>query len=112
MPWLLARWILHRNTLTSPGASIICNHAAVCVSMCRQRSTDPGGQPAGDDFDDFDDEETFLNLDDVLHGALMPEDHAALLSLCQSYTKAPSSVAQAHGSSAPRLSACRSMLLL
>ena len=80
--------------------------------MCRQRSTDPGGQPTGDDFDDFDDEETFLNLDDVLHGALTPEARAALLSLCQSRTRALGAHAPVHSIAAPRLCACSSALLL
>ncbi|CAK0746455.1 hypothetical protein CVIRNUC_001693 [Coccomyxa viridis] len=45
----------------------LVHQALSVISDKRQRSTDPGGQPTGDDFDDFDDEETFLNLDDVLH---------------------------------------------
>ena len=41
-------------------------------AYCRQR-TEAGGQPTGDDIDEFDDEETFLNLDDVLQGATAPK---------------------------------------
>ena len=39
-----------------------------CSRTCSRRGTEAGGQPTADDIDEFDDEETFLNLDDVLHG--------------------------------------------
>ena len=42
-----------------------------CFACSRQR-TEAGGQPTVDDIDEFDDEETFLNLDDVLQGIAAP----------------------------------------
>lgn len=45
-------------------SSCCCSYS----NACSRRGTEAGGQPTADDIDEFDDEETFLNLDDVLHG--------------------------------------------
>ncbi|CAL5219116.1 g890 [Coccomyxa viridis] len=41
-------------------------HQALSVISDKRQRTEAGGQPTVDDVDEFDDEETFLNLDDVL----------------------------------------------
>jgi hypothetical protein len=58
--------IIHfRITMHHHGRSLNC---CFSFNMCSRRGSEAGGQATADDVDEFDDEETFLNLDDVLQG--------------------------------------------